>query len=544
MKIATEYFGDRIKETTTSTGTGNIALAGAVASFQTFNSGLRVVADGVTKNTYYSVFSSGGSEWEIGIGTISSGASTTLIRSTVLSSSNANQLVNFSAGTKTVVATVPAQFVQNARSCKDIILTAGETIAVNDLIFIDQNDGKAYEAQANVIAEGVNSIITGFAMESATANNSLRVRVMGKVTGFTDLTVGRLQYMSDTAGAITETAPNNVIAVGIATAPNELFINLPSLQRKDFIFGRDFYLCGGVIGGSSTTRCDKLATANDTVGASVNVVLPANRGFHGAISSFNIKGYIGGGETLLNNVAVSSSLMIFFADETIQTITSTDLSQARKSLCSLSNRNTAGYYIGGNTGTAVGTSVATADKITFNTDTTTAQTTANATQARSAGAGLTEGFFKGYNVGGFTGANVEVTTSDIFYFANETSVARTSVNLDAAGSDILPMTNLSSTGYLAGGQTGSAVAIATIRKIQFSTDTISTSTATLSAARWGAFGGSNGFVSGYICGGQTGAAYISASNKFTFGNEVATSVSSLALSQARGKGGSLGDAAC
>jgi hypothetical protein len=542
MKIATEYFGDRIKETTTSTGTGNITLAGAVASFQTFNSGLRVVADGVTKNTYYSVFSSGGSEWEIGIGTISSGASTTLIRSTVLSSSNANQLVNFSAGTKTVVSTVPAQFVQNARSCKDMILTAGETIAVNDLIFIDQNDGKAYEAQANVIAEGVNSIVTGFAMEAATANNSLRVRVMGKVTGFTDLTVGRLQYMSDTAGAITETAPNNVIAVGIATAPNELFISLPSLQRKDFIFGRDFYFCGGFSGAALTVRCDKLATANDTVGASVNVALPNQRGAHGAISSFNLKGYIAGGEILFNNTPVSTSLTIFFADETFQTITTANLSQAREEPCCLSNRNTAGYYIGGHT--AVGTSVATADKITFNTDTTTAQTTANATQARSAGAGLTEGFFKGYNVGGFTASNVEVTTSDIFYYANETSVARTSVNLDAAGSHILPMTNLSSTGYLAGGQTGSAVAIATIRKIQFSTDTISTSTATLSAARWGAFGGSNGFVSGYICGGQTGGAYIAASNKFTFGNEVATSVSSLALSQARGRGGSLGDVAC
>ena len=91
---------DRVQETTTTTGTGTITLAGAVSGFQSFS------AIGNGNTTYYAIVL--GSEWEVGIGTYTS-SGTTLSRTTVLESSNSGSLVNFSAGTKNVFVTYPAE---------------------------------------------------------------------------------------------------------------------------------------------------------------------------------------------------------------------------------------------------------------------------------------------------------------------------------------------------------------------------------------------------------------------------------------------------
>lgn len=92
---------DRVRETTTTVGTGTVTLAGAVTGFQSF----AVVGNGNT--TYYTIAGQGTSEWEVGIGTYTL-AGTLLARTTVLASSNAGSLVTFSAGTKDVFVTYPA----------------------------------------------------------------------------------------------------------------------------------------------------------------------------------------------------------------------------------------------------------------------------------------------------------------------------------------------------------------------------------------------------------------------------------------------------
>ena len=91
---------DRVQETSTTTGTGTFTLAGAVSGFQSFS------AIGNGNTTYYAIVL--GSEWEVGIGTYTS-SGTTLSRTTVLESSNSGSLVNFSAGTKNVFVTYPAE---------------------------------------------------------------------------------------------------------------------------------------------------------------------------------------------------------------------------------------------------------------------------------------------------------------------------------------------------------------------------------------------------------------------------------------------------
>lgn len=92
---------DRVKETTTTAGTGTITLAGAATGFQSFS------AIGNGNTTFYTIAGQGTSEWEVGIGTYTS-SGTTLSRDTVLSSSNSGSLVVFSAGTKDVFVTYPA----------------------------------------------------------------------------------------------------------------------------------------------------------------------------------------------------------------------------------------------------------------------------------------------------------------------------------------------------------------------------------------------------------------------------------------------------
>ena len=91
---------DRVQETSTTTGTGTFTLGGAVSGFQSFS------AIGNGNTTYYAIVL--GSEWEVGLGTYTS-SGTTLSRDTILESSNSGSAVNFSAGTKNVFVTYPAE---------------------------------------------------------------------------------------------------------------------------------------------------------------------------------------------------------------------------------------------------------------------------------------------------------------------------------------------------------------------------------------------------------------------------------------------------
>jgi len=92
---------DRVKETTTTNGTGPVTLAGASTGFQSF------AVVGNTNTTYYTIAGQTGSEWEVGIGTYAT-SGPTLTRTTVLASSTGGAAINFSAGTKDVFITYPA----------------------------------------------------------------------------------------------------------------------------------------------------------------------------------------------------------------------------------------------------------------------------------------------------------------------------------------------------------------------------------------------------------------------------------------------------
>ena len=93
---------DRVKVTSTTTGTGAFALGTAVTGFETFAQGI-----GNNNTTYYCIFNQGTTEFEVGLGTLD-GTSANLTRTTVISSSNSDAAVNFTSGTKDVFCTLPA----------------------------------------------------------------------------------------------------------------------------------------------------------------------------------------------------------------------------------------------------------------------------------------------------------------------------------------------------------------------------------------------------------------------------------------------------
>jgi hypothetical protein len=111
---------DRVRETSATTGTGSFTLLGAVTGFQSFDAVLNT-AD----TTYYTIALQGATEWEVGIGTFT--APSTLARTTILSSSNSGSAVNFSAGTKDVFITLPAERAGASYTSYSYTATASQT---------------------------------------------------------------------------------------------------------------------------------------------------------------------------------------------------------------------------------------------------------------------------------------------------------------------------------------------------------------------------------------------------------------------------------
>jgi len=126
---------DRVKETTTTTGTGAVSLAGAATNFRTFSS---VLSNADT--TYYAIVDNANFAFEVGLGTYASSGNT-ITRTTVLSSSNSNSAVNFGAGSKDVILTYPAD--------KAVFEDADGIVSIENLQF-DTNAMKATNTNGNV----------------------------------------------------------------------------------------------------------------------------------------------------------------------------------------------------------------------------------------------------------------------------------------------------------------------------------------------------------------------------------------------------------
>ena len=198
---------DRVKETTTTTGTGALTLAGAVTGFETFGTGV-----GNSNTTYYAVTLPGSAEFEVGLGTLNSDSST-ITRTTVISSSNSDNAVDFSAGTKTIFCTLPASktvFLDASGNA-----TLGADLSVGDDLtvlggVIDFKSNSGSPASLKMYCESSNAHFQTLQPQphSASASNTLRLPNSGD-SGTQDLV----------AVDITQTLTNKTLTTPTITTP-------------------------------------------------------------------------------------------------------------------------------------------------------------------------------------------------------------------------------------------------------------------------------------------------------------------------------------
>jgi hypothetical protein len=183
--------GDRVLETTITTGTGTITLAGAVSGYRAFSTIATVNGD----LFYYTI--AGGTEWEVGIGTRAS--STTFTRS-VLSSSNAGALVNFSAGTKEVWMDIPAAIYGAATVTTPTVTSGSGAFTTVASVVAKRQRGKyvSFSVEINITTNGTAATdirIVGFASPvpvRITSHAGTKATSGTAVNGFIDPTTGLL----------------------------------------------------------------------------------------------------------------------------------------------------------------------------------------------------------------------------------------------------------------------------------------------------------------------------------------------------------------
>jgi plastocyanin len=199
---------DRVRQTTTSTGTGTITLNGSVEGFQSFT------AIGNGNTTYYTI--SGGAQWEVGIGTYSSG---TLARTTVISSSTGSKL-DLAAGTKDVFVTLPASVAVTSGTDVTFTKVTSPTVQATNSAGLSLKNS-AGTTQLSMGAGGGDNLTLSVSTNINGANAQVDISPTG--TGHV--------HMKPTGTGSVEIAPTNAgtldnLVIGGVTPKNGTFVNV------------------------------------------------------------------------------------------------------------------------------------------------------------------------------------------------------------------------------------------------------------------------------------------------------------------------------
>ena len=184
---------DRVRETTNTTGTGTFTLLGAVTGYQSFS----VIGNGNT--CFYACADQGGPNWEVGLGTYSSG---TLARTTVLSSSNSGSLVNFTAGTKDVFVTQPSEKAVYLDGSGNITPSSVGPLTVSSLTDSGLTSGRVtYATTGGLLTDSANMTFNGTTVTMAN-DASISGLTVGKGGGSVsgNTVVGNSAMSSNTSG--------------------------------------------------------------------------------------------------------------------------------------------------------------------------------------------------------------------------------------------------------------------------------------------------------------------------------------------------------
>ena len=152
---------DRVKVAATTTGTGAITLGATQTGFDSFGAAI-----GNNNTTYYTIFNQGTNEFEVGLGTLNAN-STTLTRTTVLTSSNSDNAVNFSSGTKDVFCTLPASKAVYLDAAGVAVGVQGGNITTLGNVFTNWNNVNSNTT--TTLATTSNAFLAGLITVSANA---------------------------------------------------------------------------------------------------------------------------------------------------------------------------------------------------------------------------------------------------------------------------------------------------------------------------------------------------------------------------------------
>ena len=207
---------DRVKETTTTTGTGAVALAGAVTGFETFAAGV-----GNSNTTYYCIAHQTAAEFEVGLGTLD-GDSSDLTRTTVISSSNSDSAVDFTAGTKDVFCTLPASKLIFEDGSNNVAF-AGAVTGITNLTASGELDAATLDISGDADIDGT------LEADAITINGATLAETV------TDLVGGMVSSNTETGITVTFQDADNTLDFALGAAQT----TITSLLATDIKIGED-----------------------------------------------------------------------------------------------------------------------------------------------------------------------------------------------------------------------------------------------------------------------------------------------------------------
>ena len=251
---------NRVRETTSTTGTGAVTLGGAVGGFQSFAAGI-----GNSNTTYYAISINSESEWEVGLGTLNADSST-LTRTTVLESSNSDAAVDFSAGSKEVFCTLPSEKAVYLDASDDQVggfasLVADTTPQLGGNLDVNGQDiVSTSDADIDIIPNGTGDVNLG-ADTVQVGDNDADATITTQGTG--DLTLNTNNGTNSGTVTIADGANGN-----ITLTPN---------GTGDVILSADSVSVGDS-GAAATLTSNGAGTLTVTTGGTTDLVLSTNSG--------------------------------------------------------------------------------------------------------------------------------------------------------------------------------------------------------------------------------------------------------------------------
>ena len=300
---------DRVKETTTSTGTGTVNLAGAETGFESFVAGI-----GNSNTTYYCIAHQSADELEVGIGTVTDATPDTLARTTIISSSNSDSAVDFSAGTKDVFCTLPASktvFFDESSGSSDVSIGSrgtnpmGLSFTGTTLALTEQTNVASFQmdgAQASRIDMGSGPGTRQFVIYTDTANYSSLERKDAKPILFATDNTERMRIDSSGKVGIGTSDPDTdgysyaedlVIKAGASTSDGAgLSINSVGRQYGVIAFGDSGATNSGEIFYDHTGNAlyfKTSAVSRWSLDSSGNMIATGNITAYGSVSDERLK---------------------------------------------------------------------------------------------------------------------------------------------------------------------------------------------------------------------------------------------------------------